>query len=192
MNNLTDNIGKKIAKNFSKNFSKNVKLIVVAAICLITLFVGYNDASAFAPKGRDLGVGLVLGDPTGATVKFWDGKDVAYNVYVGNSFFGEVAIGADYIKHFNTFESRSVNMHLAGGLVVGVGNGGNWWRRGKNDDFYYRDGGGVGIGGRAMMGVNFVPGNTPFELTLQAGPFVGMIPNFGFGFVSDFSVRVYL
>lgn len=179
-----------IGKNIFQNINRNLKSLLFGAIFFITLFISYNNVSAFAPKGRDMGVGLVLGDPTGATVKFWDGKDVAYNVYVGNSFFGEVAIGADYVKHFNTFENRSVNMHLAGGLVVGIGNGGNWWRRGNKDDFYYRDG--VGIGGRAMMGVNFIPGNTPFELTLQAGPFIGMIPKFGFGFVSDFSVRVYL
>lgn len=163
----------------------------IVAIIIVALFFGTNEGKAAGPKGRDIGVGIVLGDPSGATLKYWTGSDEAYNFYVGNSFFGNVSIGADYMKHYNSFNSKVINLHLAGGAVVGTGNGGNWWRSGKGD-WYYRNDGGLGVGARGLVGINFTPPSTPLELTLEAGPFLGIVPKFGFGWIADFSARIYL
>lgn len=167
---------------------KLIRMSLVVALFVIAT----NLTNAQSPQGKSLGVGVMLGDPTGATLKLWDGRDVAYNIYVGNSFFGDVTIGADYMKHFNAFNSRVVNLHLAGGVVVGTGTGGNWYREGKKGDWYYREGGSAGVGLRGMLGINFVPNNTPLELTAEFGPFLGITPSSGFGYISDFSIRLYL
>lgn len=165
-----------------------IRISLIVCLFFFVTSLGY----AQSPQGKTLGVGVMLGDPTGATLKLWDGKDVAYNIYVGNSFFGNVTIGADYMKHFNAFNSRVVNLHLAGGVVIGTGSGGNWYRSGKRGDWYYREDNGAGVGLRGMVGINFVPNNTPLELSAEFGPFLGVTPDTGFGFISDFSIRLYL
>jgi len=161
---------------------------------LLTLvfLLSINLSTAQSPKGKSVGVGVVLNDPTGATLKYWTGNSEAYNFYIGNSYFGDLTIGADYMQHYNAFNSTMFNVHLAGGVLVGLGNGNSGWiRKGKNDGFYYRDGKTFGLGARGMLGVNFVPRSSPFEFSFQIGTLVGLTPDLGFDFMSDFTIRFY-
>lgn len=167
------------------------KLMNISLVIVLFLFVTII-SNAQSPKGKSTGVGVVLGDPTGATLKYWTGNSVAYNFYIGNSYFGEFTLGADYMQHYNAFNSSLFNVHLAGGVLVGLGNGNSGWiRKGNNDGFYSRDGKTFGVGARGMLGVNFVPSNSPFEISFEVGPFVGLAPNFGVDFMSDFTIRFY-
>lgn len=165
-----------------------MKQILLTLVFLLSI----NISIAQSPKGKSTGVGVVLSDPTGATLKYWTGNTEAYNFYIGNSYFGELTLGADYMQHYNAFNSSMFNVHLAGGVLVGLGNGNSGWiRKGNKDKFYYRDDRDFGIGLRGMLGVNFVPRNSPFEFTFQIGPFVGLSPVVGMDFMSDFSIRFY-
>ena len=168
--------------------NKLLKISLIAVFFVISTSMSYS----FSPKGKDLGVGLIVGDHSGVTLKLWDSKDVAYNFHVGNSYFGDLTLGADYMQHYNAFESNVFNLHLAAGAIVGTGKGGNWFREGNKGSWYYREDGGIGIAARAMIGVNFVPKNSPFEITFQIGPVLGITPKFGgFGYESDLSFRFY-
>jgi hypothetical protein len=161
---------------------------------LLTLvfLLSINLSTAQSPKGKSTGVGVVLGDPTGATLKYWTGNMEAYNFYIGNSYFGELTVGVDYMQHYNAFNSSVFNVHLAGGVVAGLGNGNSGWiRKGKDDGFYYRDGKTFGVGARGMLGLNFVPKSSPFEISLEVGPFLGISPAYGFDFMSDLTIRFY-
>jgi hypothetical protein len=54
---------------------------------LFFLLVFLISANLFAqsPQGRNFGFGLVVGDPTGLTVKFWTQRENAFNIDIGAS-----------------------------------------------------------------------------------------------------------
>ncbi|MFY8161758.1 MAG: hypothetical protein ACOVNU_10550 [Candidatus Kapaibacteriota bacterium] len=163
---------------------KFMKMLLVVTLFMITTNLG----NAQSPQGKTMGVGVMLGDANGATLKLWQGGDVAYNIYLTNSFFGNITIGADYMKHFNAFNSKVFNLHLAGGALIGTGKGGGIGYR----DYNYTRSGSTGIALRGMLGVNYIPNNTPLEVTAEIGPLLSLTPGFGMFVMADFGVRLYL
>ena len=69
-------------------------------LAIIFLFVGFVNLSANGPAGKDLGFGIMLGDPLGGTLKYWTSGSNALNFSVGSSYFGKPRIGGDYLMAF--------------------------------------------------------------------------------------------
>lgn len=79
-------------------------------------------APAFAngPQGKDLGLGIVLGDPTGLTLKGWLGSDNAISGHLAYDFDAEaLGLYVDYHFVFDAFNIRSSTIDLP--LYVGIG-----------------------------------------------------------------------
>ncbi len=170
--------------NYIKTFIlKNAKLLAVG---LLALTLGSNECRAQGPDGRTFGFGLVLIDPLGATVKLWINPVNALTFDIGESDFGPTRLDADYLWHFDPFQSRIVRMYAGPGLALAFGNG-NGIYGGREFD---RGDNGVGIGVRVMFGLNVIPARTPLEIFFGIGPLIGLSPS-GVGLDVALGIRFY-
>ncbi len=147
---------------------------------------------AQGPKGKTFGFGLVLGDPTGLSAKLWTNKENAFAFGLGASYFGSPRIQADYLWHFDAFQSSVVKMYAGPGIGIGFGteSSGFWYEKGRGR-WYYREGDSFGLAARAIIGINVVPKRTPLEIFVELGPNVGFLPNFGTGIDAGVGIRFY-
>jgi hypothetical protein len=161
------------------------KALLFAASVLLAMCS--TECIAQGPNGKDFGFGLILGDPTGATVKIWTSSTTAFAFDVGASHFGPTRMDADYMWHFDAFRSSIVKMYAAPGISLALGS--------RNAHYIHRwefDGPdeGVGVGVRAMFGLNIIPARTPIEMFLEIGPLIGLSPQGG-AFDAALGIRFY-
>lgn len=163
--------------------------------CLMTLFsfFAYSSLNAqFKYTTKDFGFGIILGEPTGAVVKYWFNNENALVVNLGASYFGSPRLGADYLWHFDAFDSRIVNLYAGPGAVIGFGEGGGgYWYGDKKGRFYFRDEDNAGFGIRGIFGINVVPTRAPLEFFLEFGTLLGLVPDFGSAIDLGLGVRFY-
>lgn len=148
---------------------------------------------AQGPNGNSFGFGIILGEPLGGTVKIWTAPDQAVAASIGgNSYFGSLRLGADYLWHFDVFRSQIVKMYAGPGLVLGFGQGREYffYRRGR-DYFYVRNEGDAGIAARMIVGLNIIPRRSPVEIFLELGPLIGISPFFGVALDVAAGIRFY-
>lgn len=144
-------------------------------LACIFLLLSASGLKSYSPQGKNFGFGIMLGEPTGLTAKFWTSKDNALAFCLGNSYLGNLRIGADYLWHFNAFNSKIVNMYSGPGIALGIGESSGWWYHNKNKVWYKEDDG-IGLGVRGVFGINIVPRNTPLEIFGELGVMVGFLP----------------
>jgi hypothetical protein len=164
-------------------------------LSLLSLFLIISASNLFAqgPRGNSFGFGLILGDPTGATIKYWTNNENAFTASIGSSYFGNIRLGGDYLWHFDAFNSRVVKMYAGPGIVLGFGqsHGGFWWGD-KHDKFYYWDDThSVGFAGRVVFGINIIPKRSPIEIFFELGPLIGISPAFGVNLDAAAGIRFY-
>lgn len=141
----------------------------------IAILMSTQALKAYAPMGREFGLGIMVGEPTGITAKFWIDGGKAVALSVGNSYMGKLRIGADYLWHFNAFNSQVVNLYAGPGIAVGIGESGGWWYQNKNKTWYKEDDD-IGFGVRGVFGLNIAPRNTPLEFFGEVGLMIGILP----------------
>lgn len=163
-----------------------MKKYVILIILIITIS-GLSKAQSYSPYGREFGFGIMVGDPLGATLKFWTQPDNAFVVDVGASYFGSPRIGVDYLWHFNAFRSSIANLYAGPGGVLGIGEGNGFYDNNK----YHRGGGELGLGARGVVGVNLVPRDTPLEVFFEIGVLLALAPDFGSGVDVGLGIRFY-
>lgn len=157
-----------------------------AFVLLLFTFTMFGQVS-----NKNIGIGFVIGEPTGLSLKIWNSSSTAFVFGIGSSYFGSPRIGMDYIWHFNSFRSRVVNLYLGPGLVIGVGEGRAYYYQYKDHGhFYYRDHG-TGFAARGIIGINIMPHNTPLDIFLEAGLLLGISPNQGSAFDTALGLRFY-
>jgi len=159
-------------------------------ICLIAL--AHIAAQAQGPRGKEFGFGIVLGEPTGATVKYWTNKQNALIGSIGGTAFGSLRIQGDYVWHFNAFSSDIVKLYIGPGLGVGFGSGGFglFYKKGR-ESWYYREDGSAVILGRMVLGANIIPRRSPLEIFVELAPVIGFVPAVGFGVEAAVGLRFY-
>lgn len=163
---------------------KNIFYVLLALLLINTV------AFSQSPQGKNFGFGIMVGDPTGLTVKFWTQRQNAIVLDVGGSYFGSPRINVDYLWHFDAFDSRVAKLYAGLGGVIGVGKGNGFYYKEKNG-FYYRTGSDLGLGVRGVFGVNFIPSSSPIEIFLEAGALIGLAPEFGSAADVALGIRFY-
>ena len=159
---------------------------------IITIFfLLYSNSNAQGPRGNAFGFGLILGDPIGLTIKYWTNPENAFDAYIGSSYFGRVRIGADYLWHFDAFNSRVVKMYAGPGLIVGIGQGSGIYYTEDHGRFYYWNNNNLGFAARVIFGLNIIPKKTPIEIFFELGPLIGLSPNFGVNLDAALGIRFY-
>ncbi|MCX7929997.1 MAG: hypothetical protein N2663_04690 [Chlorobi bacterium] len=156
-------------------------------IARVLLGVLLTSVCAFAQRSST-GFGIILGDPTGLTLKHWVTRDQAIAASVGGSYFGSPRIGVDYMWHFNAFRSSIVSLYGDGGIALGFGKGVRWW---GDRGYKYYDRNETRIGVRGMFGVNVLPRGVPLEIFLELGPLVAIAPGFGSSVDVALGIRFY-
>ena len=159
------------------------KIIILAVVVLTT--------TLYSQSRPGWGLGISVGDPTGFTAKYNMDNKNAWNFNIGSSYFGEIRVGADYLWHFDPFNSRYVAMHAGFGPVLGFGNGNSVIFKNDNDAFLLRDDDEIGIGVRGLVGVDFYPSSSPFEIFFEMGPLLGLAPETGSAFDVAVGFRFY-
>ncbi|MCX8051884.1 MAG: hypothetical protein N3B17_08345 [Chlorobi bacterium] len=149
--------------------------------------VSIASVMALAQRGST-GFGIVLGDPTGLTLKHWVARDQAIAASLGGSYFGSPRIGVDYLWHFNAFRSSIVMLYGDAGVAIGFGKGVRWWGD-RGYKYYDRDETRIGV--RGMFGVNVLPRGVPLEIFLELGPLVTIAPGFGSSVDVALGMRFY-
>jgi len=133
--------------------------------------------TALKAQESGIGLGIILGEPTGVSLKSWIGRREAFDVAVAWSFEGEGAIHihADYLFHnFRLFNIEK------GDLV-----------------FYY----GIGVriktvnktqvGVRFPFGLSYLFEKDPLEIFFELGPIMNLTPKTLFRMTTGVGVRYY-
>jgi len=167
------------------------KISVIVLLIFFTLLFVKESNAQFKPRGGNFGFGIVLGDPTGATLKLWTNSENALVFGIGGSYFGSPRIGVDYLWHFDAFNSRIVNLYAGPGGALGLGRGSGFWYKEGKDKFYYRDNDGIGLAARGIFGLNVVPERTPLEIFFEFGALLGLAPDFGSALDVALGIRFY-
>lgn len=143
-------------------------LFVILSLVLLT--------SPVHAQQRPFGAGIIIGDPTGFTAKYWKNKENAYDFglawALGDN--GSVLIYGDYIWHrFEiTGEARTP-------LYFGVG---AWF--GANDNR-------TGLGARIPLGVTHLFARDPIDVFFEIVPAIRIVPDTDLDVQGGFGIRYY-
>lgn len=148
-----------------------MKKIILAAAALAALA-----CPAAAQKAGDLGVGIFVGDPLGATAKYWLGDRSALDLGVGVS--EDFVLHADYVHHIWNFSPQPSKGRLSPYGAVG---GRLEWQ--DHTDF----------GIRLMPGLSYWPHMKKlFELFVEVGPVIRLSQRTRVTVDGSFGLRYYL
>lgn len=167
-----------------------LKKIAYTVLVFVLLF-GMENAQAQGPQGKKLGFGIILGDPTGGTLKYWTSNQNALAFSIGASYFGSPRLGADYLWHFDAFDTRFIKLYAGPGVIIGFGEGDGIIYEVKKDKFFYREDKGAGFAVRGIFGVDFKLAEAPLDIFFELGPLIGVAPEFGSAFDAAFGFRFY-
>jgi len=138
--------------------------IALAAI-LVAVF------STNACGNDDLGVGVMVGEPTGLSVKYWLDDEQAIDGAVGWSFSGKdsLHLHADYLVHrFDFFDNPEDAEGLAGTAFY-YGVGARLKDKDRDDD--------TAFGIRIPLGITHLFADAPFDLFAEIVPLVDLTPD---------------
>lgn len=139
---------------------------------LVTIFFLLIFVSITYAQSSGIGVGLIVGEPTGISGKYWTGSTTAFDAGLAWSFIDENAfqIHADYIFH---------NMRL---ITISDG----------KLPFYYGIGArlktasDIQLGVRVPIGLAYLFQNVPIDIFIEVVPILDLIPK------TDFQISIAL
>lgn len=137
------------------------------------------------------GIGLMLGEPTGLSIKRYLGKD-AVHVYLGGAYGPGLRLGVDYlfgIAQVHSGSSANIDVFLGlgafAGTLRGACDGFNNWHGTCNGDGY--------LGARMPIGIELRFRNVPISLGLEMAPGLAFAPGrSGLLIDADLALRVLL
>ncbi|MEX0780563.1 MAG: hypothetical protein WD491_10155 [Balneolales bacterium] len=156
---------------------KLLKIFVLAIFVglLIGFIPNFAKAQESAVINRDFGIGLMLGEPSGVTVKSWNSIRSAFDIGAAWSLSGRnesVHLHSDYLLH-------------------------NWFPDTQGLGFYYGVGGRVIFSGdatagvRVPIGLTYIFQNAPLDAFVEAVPIFDVTPNTEFAGNGAVGIRYY-
>ena len=148
--------------------------LVIAAILM------FLAPSIFA-QDKGLGVGVIVGQPTGFSVKSWLNEKNALDFGLGFSFAkndNNVHIHADYLWHsFSAINSPTQKfvLYYGPGLKIRTGK--------SNVD--------AELGIRGVIGIAWMAHTVPIDVFLEVAPVLEFVPGTGFNMDAGFGARYY-
>lgn len=165
-----------------------MKKIIISSIIILLASVNIYSQN---PSAKRFGFGIILGEPTGLTAKYWTTPSNAFDFSVGTSYFGNLRIGSDYLWHFNAFNSNIISLYAGPGAVIGFGESGGWIYTKHGDEYFVRKSNEAGLAARGIVGLNIIPNNTPLEIFGEFGILVGLTPAVGSNAEVAIGLRFY-
>ena len=145
-------------------------LLVIVSLLIIS---NLNHA-----QQKGFGLGVVLGEPTGISAKFWLTSGTALDFGLGYSFTSSNSLFdfyADYVFH------NSDMIHSEKNFVVYYGPG----ARLKIKESTSR------LGVRGVIGILWLPRGTNFDVFIEIAPILDIIPATKFDFSGGIGVRYF-
>jgi hypothetical protein len=131
-------------------------------IALVLILLGCLAGLAQASTNRNIGLGVILGEPTGVSFKIWNRQTVAFDAGAAWSIVDEknFQIHGDLLLHnFNLFKVETGRMALYYGVGARV-----WF---SSDTV---------VSLRVPVGLSYEFEKTPVELFLEVVPMLDLIP----------------
>ena len=159
----------------TKRSRKAIRTLAAAA----AIFIGCTSASDAAPK-QGLGVGIIVGEPTGISLKKWTDDTHAIDGAVAISLSDSDAfqLHADYLIH--NFSSLSTpEMKGATPWYYGLGAR----LRSRNGDTHF--------GVRVPLGVNYLFADSPLDFFAEVAPVLDIAPKAALDLNGAIGLRFY-
>lgn len=139
-------------------------------------------SSAHARKG--FGIGMVVGAPTGLSVKKWFGNN-AVDAAAGWSS-DAFHVHADYLFHDSSLTKGNVPIHFGiGGRLKFEDEDHNKGHHNDDDD------GDTRLGLRIPLGINYIFAKHPFDIFAEIAPVLDLVPETDFSLDAGVGVRFY-
>lgn len=135
--------------------------VIIGIGMLISLNPDLGKAQVIDEERGSLGLGILLGEPTGISVKSWNSSRSAFDIGAAWSLAGR--------------EGEALHLHTDFLLH-------KWFSDTQNLAFYYGIGGrtifadDATVGVRIPFGLNYVFSNAPFDMFVEAAPILDLTP----------------
>lgn len=126
---------------------------------------------------KEFGLGIILGEPTGISLKKWIGSKAAIDGGIAWSFGngGSFHLHVDYLLHdFNQFDVEKGKLPLYYGIGVRI------MAADKSK-----------IGVRIPVGICYIFEKAPLDIFLELGPILDLAPDVKFGFTGCIGARYF-
>jgi len=151
-----------------------MKKIVPHLIILVIIFVLNSNYA----QQKGFGLGIIIGEPTGLSAKFWTSSETAINLGLGYSFTSSNSI----IDFYGDYVFHNKNMLKAEEtFVVFYGPGASLKIRENNSR----------LGVRGVIGILWFPSGINIDLFIEAAPILDIIPETKFDFAGGVGGRYY-
>ena len=153
--------------------------MIKRSVCWLALLCGMvGSVYARTVESGDFGAGLIIGDPTGLTTKWWISEKRAIDMALAWDFSGKddrLEVHADYLWHF------PINIpEMKGRLPLYVGVGGRLLT-GHN----------ARTGVRVPFGITYLFPGAPIDLFAEITPLLDLTPDSDFSVNGGVGVRFY-
>lgn len=155
---------------------KQKKLIGIM-VCILTL----SCTALSSAQETDIGLGIIVGEPTGLAGKYWLDKDTAIAGAAAWSFEGKdtMHLHMDWLRH--NWELIRDSAEVTQGEIP----------------LYYGIGGRIRLGEEAVIGIRFVIGlsymfeEAPFDMFIEVAPIMDLTPSTEMNGNAAFGVRFW-
>ncbi|MFA5858774.1 MAG: DUF3996 domain-containing protein [Elusimicrobiota bacterium] len=142
-----------------------MRKVVVLLALLAVVFAGRVSA---AGNGGGLGIGIILGEPTGIAVKV----SKIHGAIAWSTAGNWLHVHGDYVLYQNTNLISEFPLYIGVGAKVGIGSG-------------------VGLGVRVPIGLEYKFSDAPLDIFFEVVPGLGILPGIGFGVDGGIGIRYY-
>lgn len=150
-----------------------MKNILLKIVFIITIISGTVFAQSYG-----FGLGIILGEPTGISAKYWTTGSTAFDFGLGYSLKknSRLHLHADYLFHVNNLFNTTENISLY---------------YGPGARLRLVESGDSRLGFRFDVGLVWVPRNSPIDVFLEIAPLLDIIPSTDFTVNGGVGVRYF-
>ena len=148
----------------------------MVGLALIFIFLGSSLAYA---SDKKLGLGIIIGEPTGFTPKYWLSPRTAVDFGLTYSFGDYFLIYSDYLYHWlgaipaKERFFKELSLYIGGGGVLFVGSS---TARADRRGFTNNGVSSIGLGMRIPLGAEWRPKDPPIGVFVELAPGLGIAP----------------
>jgi len=146
-------------------------------LLILSMFVLVISSSIYSQE-KEFGLGIIIGEPTGLSAKYWTSGINAFDFGLGYSFSpknSRLHLHADYLFHSNLGNtSEKVLLYYGPGARI---------KTREDDDSV--------LGIRGVVGISWIPRDTPIDLFLEVVPVMTLIPATSFDINAGLGARYY-
>lgn len=152
-----------------------------------------TSATLVDAQSSGFGAGIILGEPTGISLKGWISGDkaidgaVAWSLREGAYF----SLHADYLFHnmdLIKLGKGKLPLYYGPGLRIRSWNGHRYWNNGHWHDY---DGSRASLGIRFPVGLDYLPAKGPVDVFLEVVPGLDLIPATDFDITGAIGARYW-